>query len=159
MPLGRDFFCGWTLLWLYWVGLLLGLTAFSSGPKVKQKKKKNQLLPTSSIPPNMIKTEASKKNTTKKTEASGTSLAVQRLRLHASTAAFDPWLVNEELTCQTAQPKNKSKPVFITQPTRSCCSETGTPVPAFPASASISHTQGFYLAASVPSLSRRWDRS
>ena len=75
MPPGRDFFCGWTLLWLCWVELLLGLTVFSSGPEVKQKKKKNQLLPTSSIPPNMIKTEAS-----------GTSLAVQRLGLSTSTA-------------------------------------------------------------------------
>ena len=40
-------------------------------------------------------------------QCSGTSLAVQWLRLHASTAAFDLWLVNEDLTCQTAQPKKK----------------------------------------------------
>ena len=93
-----------------------------------------------------------------KSQCSGTSLAVQWLRLHASTAAFDPWLVNEDLTCQTAQPKKKGKPVFITSPTWSCCSETGTPVPSFPASVLISHTQGFYLATPVPSLSRRWDR-
>ena len=76
MPPGRDFFCGWTLLRLCWVELLLGPTAFSFGPWSQAgKKKKNQLLPTSSIPPNMIKTEAS-----------GTSLAVQRLGLSASTA-------------------------------------------------------------------------
>ena len=75
MPPGRDFFCGWTLFQLCWVELLLGPTAFSSGPWSQAGKKKNQLLPTSSIPPNMIKTEAS-----------GTSLAAQRLGLSASTA-------------------------------------------------------------------------
>ena len=43
-----------------------------------------------------------------KSQCSGTSVAVEWLRLHAATAGLDPWLVNEELTCQRAQLKKKA---------------------------------------------------